>query len=89
MKRATFRILTRGGPEDRTGYVLGCFATHKEPGNYFWAFTHLPTGLAVNVYPCKANKVEALAHLVHLREHGLPEHQQIAITRSIASGITL
>lgn len=83
-KRATFDIATmRHGREPRTGYVLGDFAAHKEPGRgvYFWTFTHLATGVAVNVYPPHETKASACAHLETLARDGVPEHQRAALSR--------
>lgn len=70
-KRATFDIATREqGREQRTGYVLGDWATHKDRGEYFWTFTHLPAGVSIGAYPCHETKASALAHLEHLHAHG-------------------
>jgi hypothetical protein len=70
------------GRETRVGYVLGDWATHKEPGKgvYFWTFTHRPTGLAVTVYPCHETKASALAHLAKLAD-GTAE--QVATTETM------
>lgn len=70
---ALFDIATHGGArESRKGYVLGDWATHKEPGRkvYFWTFTHVPTGLSVNVYPPHETKAAALAHLEKMHREG-------------------
>lgn len=70
MKRTTFDVAVdagRGNPPGRaprTGYVLGDWGTHKE--KYFWTFTHLPTGMSVNVWPCHETKASALLHLYNL-----------------------
>lgn len=72
-RAAIFDIATRGsGREPRKGYVLGDWATHKEPGRgvYFWSFTHIPTGLGLNVYPPHEKKDSALAHLEKLHRDG-------------------
>jgi hypothetical protein len=74
-KRAEFDIATREGRSKRTGYVLGDWATHKEPGKgvYFWTFTHLPTGVGVTMWPCHDNKASALARLVTLAAGDVPD----------------
>lgn len=70
-KHTTFDIAIVGqGREQRTGYVLGDWATHKDKGDYFFTFTHLPTGVSIGGYPCHKTKASALAHLAHLHEHG-------------------
>ena len=72
-RAAIFDIAVRNsGREQRKGYVLGDWATHKEPGRkvYFWTFTHVPTGLAVNVYPPHETKDAALAHLEKMHKEG-------------------
>lgn len=77
-RRATFDIACRGGTrEQRTGYVLGAFATHKEPGPkvYSWTFTHLTTGVGVRA-GWHERKAEALARLVELDRDGLPPHEE-------------
>jgi len=76
VKRATFDIAVLGGGRSpRTGYVLGQWATHKEPGRgvYFWSFTHLPSGTQINVYPVHEKKDDALAHLGKLHRDGPSE----------------
>jgi hypothetical protein len=73
IQRATFDVAAvGGGREQRTGYVLGNWATHKNPGRgvYFWTFTHKPTGVAVNVYPPHETKASALAQLETLHRDG-------------------
>lgn len=70
------------GRAERKGYVLGGWATHKEPGpgNYFWTFTHIGTGMSVNVWPCHETKATALAHLAKLADGTAP---QVATTEAM------
>lgn len=70
---AVFDIATRGGGrEPRKGYVLGEWATHKEPGKgvYFWSFTHVPTGVEITVHPTHDSKESALRYLEKLHREG-------------------
>lgn len=78
-RRTTFRIATREGTEDTTGYVLGLFATRKE--RYFWEFTHIPTGVKLTTYPCHETKDSALAHLAKLDREGLNERDATTLAR--------
>lgn len=77
MKLTTFEVAIdtgRGNPpgrDTRRGYVIGDWGTHKE--DYFWTFTHLPTGVCVNVYPCHSTKASALAHLAKLADGTAPQ----------------
>lgn len=73
-KPGTFDIATRTetGRETRKGYIQGGFATHREPGKYFWTFTHLATGLACNSGVCADTKAKALEALAELAVKGLP-----------------
>jgi hypothetical protein len=48
---------------------------NKRAGDPFWTFTHLPTGLALNVWPCHETKAPALAHLAKLATEGPSEYQ--------------
>ncbi len=77
-KRTTFDVATaNGGRAQRTGYVLGAFGAHKDAGKgvYFWTFTHLATGMSVNMYPVlPETKAQAIAHLETLEREGLPDH---------------
>lgn len=68
------------GRGTRKGYVLGDYATHKDKGRgvYFYTFTHLPTGLAVNVYPPHETKASALAHLATLADGTAPQCARVA-----------
>jgi hypothetical protein len=68
VKRQTFRILTREGWADATGYVLGGWAMRK--GQYFWEFTELASGMLVNSWPCVETKAEATAVLQGLAAEG-------------------
>jgi hypothetical protein len=70
------------GRAPRTGFVLGGWATHKEPGSghYFWTFTHVATGMSVNVWPCHETKTAALAHLAKLADGTAP---QVATTEAL------
>jgi hypothetical protein len=75
-KRTTFEIALRGGARaERKGFVLGGFATHKEPGPgvYFYSFTHLDTGTAINVWPCHETQASAIAHLAKLADGSAPQ----------------
>src|SRR5574342_880308 len=64
--------------EQRTGYVLGDWAVHKEPGRgvYFWTLTHRPTGTDVNAYPPPETKAQALEVLERYAAGGVPEHKR-------------
>jgi hypothetical protein len=86
-KRTTFDVATMAGREQRTGYVLGDFATHK--GRYFWTFTHVASGVAINVYPPHETKESALAHLEKLRTEGPPEYQRAVLARTAELGFGL
>ncbi len=84
-KRAAFDVALSGGRrESRVGYVLGAFAVRAPvKGEYFWALTHTPTGLAVNVYPPPENKAQALELLSsaaggHLKAHIRAELERCA-----------
>lgn len=79
-RRATFEVaLPNQGRECRTGYVLGDFGTHRE--RYFWAFTHLPTGVKVSGYPCYDKKADALTRLTELSNGGLSELERALIEK--------
>lgn len=70
-KPAEFDVAVRNsGREKRKGYVLGMWGTHKDKGEYFYAFTHLPTGVSIGAYPVHSTKVSALKHLVRLHTEG-------------------
>ncbi len=80
-RRASFEIaLVKGGKLAREGYVLGGFATHKESGTgeYFWKFTHLASGMSINVWPCHETKASALAHLELLAAGTAPQSAFVA-----------
>jgi hypothetical protein len=84
LKRTTYEIATVGTPPGRdteTGYVLGDFATRApRKGEFFWRFTHLPTGMGVNVYPCHSTKASALAHLALLAAGKAPQNLTLEVT---------
>lgn len=63
------------GREARKGLVCGGWGTHKNPGKgvYFYTFTHLETGLSVNVYPPHETKASAAAYLAKLADGSAPE----------------
>jgi hypothetical protein len=75
-KRTTYEIATAEPYPSRqcgraavTGYVLGDWGTRKE--QYFYEYTHLPTGVKVNTYPVlPETKAAALAHLRVLASGG-------------------
>jgi hypothetical protein len=76
--------LAIGGTATRKvrGWVLGDWGTRKE--KYFWEFTHIPSGLKINVVPARVNKQEALDHLQRLNTDGPPAHQMAAIEKFVA-----
>lgn len=73
-RRATFDVATIGGGRgERTGYVLGRWACHRE--RYAWAFTHIATGVKVSA-GWHETKPAALARLVELDRDGLESWQE-------------
>lgn len=79
-QRKTFDVATNdplyNHRAQRTGYVLGDWATHKE--RYHWVFTHLSTGVAVSA-PWIEKKAPALEHLQALHASGggiIPEYSR-------------
>ena len=84
-KKGSFIVAMRGNknesvPVEISGYVLGVFGASKSRGDYFWSFTHIPTGLKLATYPVHERKESALNHLVELHKNGLSEVENILLS---------
>jgi hypothetical protein len=74
---STFRVKEVDGIGERTGYVLGQFAAHKE--KYNWVITHLRTGLKGGFGGWIEKKAEAIETLKRLEREEFTEQEHLVL----------